>query len=192
MSTTAINKYQSFFTGVLNSIGAKPDHIDECILPEYKIDKSNDFADLVNTFMGAEDDLKTLLKGLDKGIDIQCSNRNELVEYFDNMAKLNKAPKFIQVNEKMNLNSKSKLKRNSRSKSEGKKSKNSTASSKSNEKKSKFGPFDNYFLNRENYKKGFSSILNTSVVKKSIDFLSCYKNAHGVLPVGKNTYLNFS
>jgi len=173
------NKYEQYVTGILSKMGLQPTHIDECLDPEWKMDTSQEFILAETQFNNSKDTfVNCLLKGLSKEIEASCTNIKAIVDHFTDLFKsegLN--PKKFRFAEVVLHN----IRRKSKSKN---KMKQSAISLDGDKKKSKFGPFDDYFHKLNEIKTTFESINSNQIMEKTIKFLRCYKDAKDTTELG--------
>jgi hypothetical protein len=160
------NKYEKYVTSLLNILGAKPDHITECLDPEWRLDKSQDYIAAETEFNNAKDSFNLLNKGLNKDLDNYCFNKKDILASLHDQYKVEQKSNkksFLQVS----LNT---------VEPEVKKPKSKAVVPK---KKNKFGAFDDYYPNQDKFRQTFKSLFETPMMEKTIKFLNCYKHAKG-------------
>lgn len=176
------NKYVSLLSSIVKQLSAKPDHIEECLIPEYKLDKSQDFIKAENEFNNSQQTFRLINKFLNKDIDEKCLNMKEMYEYYVEKHKIDSnklKSKFLQIAMRTNPSS---------SDRKGKKGKNVTKNEPKGKGKSqnkKFGSFDEIYPIMDKISVAFKNIMTTPLFENILKFLECYKNAHGINPASK-------
>jgi len=180
LKEVTLNKYNMYIRGVLKEFSLKPEHENECIIPDWKTDTGKSYIQNETEFINAKDVVAILLKGLDAKMTPVCVNKPSIVQFLKDQwtsAEKKKPKVFLETSSSLR---KSFAAPAAKVAAAAGKAKGGKVAVPVPEVKPKFAAFDKYFVNLPKFKTSFHLILKTKMFTETLTFLTCYKNAKGV------------
>ncbi len=175
--------FLSYCNGVLKEIDIKPDHKLECIEPEWRLDKSNDYIQMGTELNNCLKQFEIIGKNLNKSMDVSCSSKKEVIQYFKEKFQMDKKNKklFLEL-EDDGVNDGGESKKKEKGKGKGKKGKGKKGKQGKQGKQGKkgkkgktqrFGAFHIWYPHLNSFKEAFERLHKSTMYKKTVTFLDC-------------------